>query len=71
MWTLPPSLAPAQKFAALALSQDVGIYTLEAVGAVDFTGNLARAVTEWVGTGVAIKWPAGPLFGRNGRRLCV
>jgi DNA-binding transcriptional MocR family regulator len=40
MWTLPPSLAPAQKFAALALSQDVGIYTLEAVGAVDFTGNL-------------------------------
>jgi GntR family transcriptional regulator / MocR family aminotransferase len=38
MWTLPPSLAPAQNFAALALSQDVGIYTLEAVGAVDFTG---------------------------------
>ena len=38
MWTLPPSLAPAKKFAATALSQDVGIYTLEAVGAVDFTG---------------------------------
>ena len=38
MWTLPPELAPAEKFAALALSQDVGIYPLDAVGAIDFTG---------------------------------
>jgi GntR family transcriptional regulator / MocR family aminotransferase len=39
MWTLPPELAPAEKFAALALSQDVGIYPLDAVGAIDFTGR--------------------------------
>lgn len=38
MWTLPPSLAPPQKFAAMALAQDVGVYPLDAVGAVDFSG---------------------------------
>jgi GntR family transcriptional regulator/MocR family aminotransferase len=38
MWTLPPGLAPAQEFAAVALSQDVGIYPLDAVGAVDLSG---------------------------------
>jgi len=37
MWTLPPGLAPAQEFAAAALANDVGIYPLDAVGAVDFS----------------------------------
>jgi GntR family transcriptional regulator/MocR family aminotransferase len=39
MWTLPPALGSAQKFAALAASQDVGIYPLDSVGAIDFGGG--------------------------------
>jgi GntR family transcriptional regulator/MocR family aminotransferase len=38
MWTLPPDLAPADAFAARALTKGVGIYPLDAVGAVDFSG---------------------------------
>jgi GntR family transcriptional regulator / MocR family aminotransferase len=35
MWTLPPDLAPADAFAARALTKGVGVYPLDAVGAVD------------------------------------
>jgi GntR family transcriptional regulator / MocR family aminotransferase len=38
MWSLPPSLAPANKFAETALAHDVGVYPIDAVGAVDFGG---------------------------------
>ena len=39
MWTLPPDLAPADTFAAKALAQDVGVYPLNEVGAIDFSGQ--------------------------------
>lgn len=39
MWTLPPDLAPAERFAARALAQDVGVYPLNEVGAIDFSGQ--------------------------------
>ncbi len=38
MWTLPPELGPAERFAAMALTRDVGVYPLDAVGAIDFSG---------------------------------
>jgi GntR family transcriptional regulator / MocR family aminotransferase len=36
MWTLPPHLPAPVKFAAAAASEGVGIYTLSAVGAIEF-----------------------------------
>jgi GntR family transcriptional regulator / MocR family aminotransferase len=39
MWTLPPDLTPADAFAARALEKGVGIYPLDAVGAVDLGGK--------------------------------
>jgi GntR family transcriptional regulator/MocR family aminotransferase len=46
MWTLPPDLAPADAFAARALAQGVGVYPLDAVGAVDVSG--ARQINNLV-----------------------
>jgi GntR family transcriptional regulator/MocR family aminotransferase len=39
MWTLPRDLGPADRFAAKALAQDVGVYPLNEVGAIDFSGR--------------------------------
>jgi GntR family transcriptional regulator / MocR family aminotransferase len=36
MWTLPLELSPPAKFAAAAAAEGVGIYTLAAVGAIEF-----------------------------------
>jgi GntR family transcriptional regulator/MocR family aminotransferase len=36
MWTLPPEFAPPAKFAAAAATEGVGVYTLSAVGAIEF-----------------------------------
>jgi GntR family transcriptional regulator / MocR family aminotransferase len=42
MWSLPPGLAPADQFAQTALALDIGVYPIDAVGAVDFGGAWKR-----------------------------